>query len=231
MTDYKQEQEDELEALESIYVTEMELISDIPYVFTIVIPCEIQNVEVGGPSKEFNVGLKFSLPAEYPDIPPEIEWTDTGEFDEDSQKAILIDLHKKAEEEVGCAMVFTLVSEMQDKANDYAEELYNKKLKEKEDKEAVPAFFGTIVTRENFMEWREKFIVERNMGKVKVVLDKLTGRQIFMMNNGKIDEIQIEEAIIAEGDDIEVDESLFDEDIDLDGDFSDDESDEDYVPE
>ena len=201
-----------MEALESIYVNELEIISTNPYSYTITIPCEIQNIEPGKPPKEFSVGLKFEIPEEYPDIPPEIFITEGGELDEDLQKEIIIELNKKAEEELGCIMVFTLVSELQDRVNDFADAIYNKKLKEKEDEEKIPVFHGTMVTRQNFMEWHANFLREKNVGKVKVVSDKLSGRQIFLAKGGNI---EISDQLLGDADDdVEVDESLFDEDLD-----------------
>ena len=210
MTDYAEEQESELEALESIYVTEFEVLSRNPFIYNIQIPCEIKSIE--GPHKEFTVGLKFKLPEEYPDVPPNMEFTEGGELDEDLQKSILIELNRVAEDEIGCVMVFTLVSELQDKVNDFADEIYNKKLQEKEDIDKVPVFHGTIVTRENFMEWQAQFILEKNMHKVEVISDKLTGKQIFLAKGG---DIEISDTLIGDADeDIEVDESLFDDELD-----------------
>ena len=212
MTDYKEEQESELEALESIYVNELEIISTEPPTFTIEIPCEIRNVDPGKDAKEFSVKLKFKLPEEYPDVIPHVEFVETSEIDEDFQKTILLSLSKLAEDELGCVMVFTLVSEVQEKLNSWADEVYEKKLQEKEAKEKVPVFHGTIVTKENFMEWREKFIMERNMKKVKVITDKLTGKQIFMLKKDQGLELG-DDLIGALEEDIEVDESLFNEEL------------------
>lgn len=210
MSDYAEEQESELEALESIYVTELEVLSRNPYIYNIQIPCEIRDIE--GPNKEFTVGLKFKIPEEYPDVPPIIEFTEGGELDEDLQKSILIELNKVAEDEAGCVMVFTLVSELQDKVNEFADNIYNKRIAAKEEKDKIPEFHGTIVTRENFMEWQAKFILAKNVNKVKVVLDKLTGKQIFLAKGGNI---ELSDNLIGDAEeDIEVDESLFDDELD-----------------
>ena len=212
MTDYAEEQESELEALESIYVTELEILSRDPIIYNITIPCEIKSVEVDGPTKEFMVGLKFKLPEEYPDIPPEIEFSECEELDADLQKSILIELNKVAESELGCVMIFTLVSELQDKVNEYVDNIYNKKMAEKEERDKIPVFHGTPVTLESFTEWNNKFIMEMSMKKVKVVSDKLTGKQIFLAKDGNID---ISDNLIGDAEeDVEVDESLFDEELD-----------------
>ena len=211
MTDYKEEQAGELEALESIFVTELEIVSHDPYTYIITIPCEIRDVDVAKEPKEFTVGLRFKLPDEYPDVPPVIDFTEGGDLDEDLQKTILIELNKFAEEEVGCVMIFTLISELQDKVNEFSDAIYNKKLQEKEDIDKIPVFHGTIITRENFMEWQAAFVQERNLTKVQVVVsDKLTGKQIFMAKGGNI---EIEGGLIGETDDVDVDESLFDEEL------------------
>lgn len=226
MTDYAEEQANEFEALESIYVTELEVLSKDPFVYNILIPCEIREVDAENKNKEFTVGLKFKIPEEYPDIPPSIEFSECKELSEDLQKSLLIQLNKVAEDEIGCVMVFTLVSELQDKVNEYADEIYNRKLKEKEEREKVPEFHGTIVTRENFIEWHNKFILEKNMFKVKVVSDRLTGKQVFLAKEGNI---ELSDQLIGDVDgaeeDVEVDESLFDDD--LDDDFLDDEDSDD----
>lgn len=213
MTDYAEEQDGECEALESIYVTELEVVSVDPYIYIIRIPCEMKSVEPDEPTKEFTVGLKFKLPEQYPDIPPDIEFSECGELDEDLQKSILLELNKVAEEEAGCVMIFTLVSELQDKVNEYVDNIYDKKMQEKEEKDKVPEFHGTFVTVESFTEWHNKFIMEKNLHKVKVVkVDKLTGKQIFMAKGGNI---EISDNLIGDdADEVEVDESLFDEEID-----------------
>lgn len=211
MTDYAEEQLSELEALESIYVTELEILSRDPIIYNIAIPCEVKSVEVDGPTREFTVGLKFKIPEEYPDIPPEIELSQCDELDEDLQKSLLLELNKVAESEVGCVMVFTLVSELQDKINEYVDAIYDKKLQEKEERDKIPVFHGTPVTIESFTEWNNKFIMEMSKNKVKVVSDKLTGKQIFMAKDGNI---EISDNLIGDADeDVEVDESLFDEEL------------------
>lgn len=218
MTDYMEEQLGEFEALESIFVNELEVISTHPYIYTILIPCQIDDVDAALPPKEFNVGLKFRIPDEYPDIPPDMEFTECGELDEDLQKSILIDLHRVAEEEMGCIMVFTLVSELQERVHAYSDSIYNKKLKEKEAKDAIPVFHGTMVTAETFNEWNQKYLAEKSIGKVKILSEKLTGRAIFLAKEGNI---ELADNLIGDEDDedVEVDEALFEDDL---GDMDDD---------
>ena len=139
-------------------------------------------------------------------------------------------------------MVFTLVQELQDRVNDWADNIYNKQVEEKEEREKVkpsfynniqiriyftkhgltkipylqvPEFFGTRVTKENFLEWRRKFVLERNCNKVVIETDKLSGRQIFNLKGAEAMKIEVEllsnEGLLGDEEDVEVDESLFNE--------------------
>lgn len=79
----------------------------------------------------------------------------------------------------------------------------------------VPEFFGTRVTKENFLEWRRKFVLERNCNKVVIETDKLSGRQIFNLKGAEAMKIEVEllsnEGLLGDEEDVEVDESLFNE--------------------
>jgi hypothetical protein len=240
--DYAEEQQSEIEALESIYPNEFTLISSDPFVLTISVKSE--NFDDG---QGLNCLLKFTLPPKYPDEVPEIE-IPTGDEEEEEELTNLEEeevellrerLVTEAEENTGMAMVFTLVSSAlewlnvrwDDKLKE-EEEAKERKLREEEEAEQE-RFEGTRVTVQTFIAWKTAFNAEMKKKKElegekeKEKSGKLTGKELFLRDKTMIEsDLQFEE----EGDDdaLPIDESLFEdlEDLDIE-DEDDDEDDED----
>ncbi|XP_046848267.1 RWD domain-containing protein 1-like [Xenia sp. Carnegie-2017] len=217
MTDYEEEQRQELEALEAIYPTEFKLIEE-PNCFEITVASEHDEDN----SIKFSVSVQFTYVENYPDCRPFIELKSRDGLTDNHLHSLKEFLHEKAEENLGMVMIFTLISETQEFLNEAVEKEKNsqeeerqRKLKEAEEAE-LAKLTGTPVTHENFIIWKLKFDEERKTDEVKIeIKNKLTGRQLFEQNAlmGTLDEAFM-------GDDIKVDESLFQDldDLDLDDD-------------
>lgn len=180
--------------------------------------------------------LQFTFPKNYPDVGPEIEITSSDNLEDRDELEILDELEDMVPENLGIAMVFTLMSKTQEWLNVLKD---RKKLERKEDAQRRQReleelehrkFEGTRVTVESFISWKLKFDADMALlnKHVKVVdPTKLTGKEMFLQDKDLINS-DLSFAIDGndEGDDVKVDESLFaNEDLD------DDDDDPDYDPE
>lgn len=117
--------------------------------------------------------LGVQYPPEYPDeaprldlsVPPNVpkyKWLDI----QMDKGRLLESLQPTIEENLGMAMVFTLVSALKDSAETLIAERQNAVEAEREvelrkaEEEENAKFHGTPVTRETFLAWREKFMAE-----------------------------------------------------------------------
>lgn len=226
MTDYAEEQRNELEAIESIYPDSFTVLSDDPTSFTITVTSD-----AGENGETVETTLKFTYVEKYPDEPPLWEIQSQENLEDGDVEEILTLLQQQAEENLGMVMIFTLVTAVQEKLNEIVDAIKTrreeeKRRKEKEAEEAEKkAFQGTVVTIENFLAWKATF--EQEMSEIKKKRqkeeeqsgkNKLTGKQLFETDhNLDTSDIQfLEDA----GNNVEVDESLFQdmEDLDLDED-------------
>ncbi|ESO84172.1 hypothetical protein LOTGIDRAFT_66926, partial [Lottia gigantea] len=223
MTDYKEEQASEIEALQSIYSDELEITEVDPYhVFSL----EISSA-AGDEHQDDTITctLEFTYTEKYPDEPPVIEVTDSENLDFDQTKELNKFIREQVEENLGMVMVFTIVSAAQEKlacmieeAKELEEREKERKLKEEEEV-AFKKFEGTRVTIENFIAWKKKFDAE--MAELKNLKQnseptskKKTGKQLFLEDKSLNDS----DVNFSEDAAVEVDESLFQdmEDLDID---------------
>lgn len=234
MTDYGEEQKNELEALESIYPDSFTVLSQNPTSFTITVTSESSENE-----ETVQVTLQFTYVEKYPDEEPLYEVTSQENLEEEDIAEIMSLLQEQVQENLGMVMIFTLVSAVLEKLNGLvdqmktrSEEEKRKKEKEEEEKEKY-LFHGTAVTIENFLSWKATFDADMNEIKKKkqkeeeqMGKNKLTGKQLFERDhNLDTSDIRfLEEA----GSNVEVDESLFQDMDDLD--LEDDDEDPDYIP-
>uniref|UniRef100_UPI00398E8B11 RWD domain-containing protein 1 isoform X1 n=1 Tax=Pristiophorus japonicus TaxID=55135 RepID=UPI00398E8B11 len=232
MTDYIEEQRNELEALESIYPDSFTVVLENPACFTITVTSE-----TGENEETVEATLQFTYVAQYPDDPPIFEINGQENLQMSDVADIMTLLKEQAQENIGMVMIFTLVTAVQEKLNQIVDQIKSRKeeekiLKEKEAEEVEKAVFhGTLVTIENFLSWKAKFDAdlaeirrkeqkeEEQIGKVK-----LTGKQLFETDHN-LDTSDIQ--FLEEGNNVEVDESLFQDMDDLE---LDDEDDPDYNP-
>jgi len=233
---HKEEQESEIEALESIYPTEFNLIQSDPYIFRIFVKSERYDEGDNG----LCAVLQFKLPEAYPEELPEFQILVNNEDDEEAEEDYetnlepdhVTDLTKFlndiAQENLGMAMTFTMVSDTQEWLN----KRYEKELKEREDEEerriqeAEEAernrFEGTKVNVQNFMEWKMKFDAEIAIKRREAIErereligNKLTGRELFLRDNTLNEsdlkfmeegEVAIDEALFADVDDLDLED-------------------------
>lgn len=226
MTDYAEEQRNELEAIESIYEDSYTVLSENPACFTITVTSD-----AGENDETVEVTLKFTYVEKYPDEPPLWEIDSQENLEDCDAKEVLQLLQQQAEENLGMVMIFTLVTAVQEKLNEIVDQIKSRQEEEKRriEREAEEAekkhFQGTVVTIENFLSWKANFERDMNELKKKKLKEeessgkgKLTGKQLFETDhNLDTSDIQfLEEA----GNNVEVDESLFQDidDLDLDED-------------
>lgn len=234
---YQEDQANEVEALDSIYCGDMEILSSDPHKFKIPIATEEYLAE----EEENGLACKlvFTFTPTYPDEAPEVEIEDQINFEDNHEKMLLEHLHKTIEENIGMEMIFSLVSSAQEFLNERwddhkrdLEEAKAQKLREQEEAERKK-FEGTRVTVETFMKWKLEFEESTGIAAKREKTNdnkKLTGRELFMRDN-TLNESDIKYLMEA-GDSIEkvkIDESLFQDigELELD---DDDDDDEDWVP-
>ncbi|KAL5349485.1 hypothetical protein V496_04941 [Pseudogymnoascus sp. VKM F-4515 (FW-2607)] len=221
----REDQVEEREVLDSIFPDEITDISETSYTISILL--DVTN-EAGNESEPPTVVLKIEYPENYPDEAPLVELCAPDDavahelFDIEEDRERLIDaLNDSIEENMGMAMVFTLVSTVKDAAEQIIQER-QEVLKQEHVKRvmAIEAeenkkFHGTPVNLKTFAEWRNAFRKEmdeieqaereaeeaaekkRNRGKETEV--KLTGRQLWESGMaGKVDEDDdFEDAAVA----------------------------------
>ncbi|XP_059145755.1 RWD domain-containing protein 1-like [Physella acuta] len=238
MTDYKEEQRNEIETLQSIYPDEIEIVEEDPYhVFQLtVMPQDAENF----PDHAMYAVIQFTYTKNYPDSAPLMEFESTENMDDAQQESLMDFMKAQAEENLGMAKIFTIVSAVQERTTNMMEQAAKDEeeaaeRKKKSDEEAErKRFEGTRVNVESFMAWKSKFDAERaEMRRLKGLSDgsskKPTVKELFMADqslyNSDVKFLQ------AEGDTLEVDESLFDDmgELDLEDD-DDDDDDPDYKP-
>lgn len=215
MTNYKEEQKDEIEALEAIYPEEIKVLETDPnYVFVI----EIAPQGIEETDELAMVTIQFTLDDTYPDTVPVMEITDSHNLDDQRLDEIMEHVNTVAQENVGMVMVFTIVSSVQEKISDIIEETKitreeekSRKQKEHEEKERK-IFEGTRVTVETFLAWKTKFDAEMKEFKkseISTSSSKLTGKELFFQDSSMI--VSDMEFLQGETEAVEVDESLFQE--------------------
>uniref|UniRef100_T1JCC5 RWD domain-containing protein n=1 Tax=Strigamia maritima TaxID=126957 RepID=T1JCC5_STRMM len=222
MTDYAEEQRNEIEALESIYPTEFEITEVEPfYKFTIFIKTDEYDEdsdEVTGAACK----LEFTYVENYPDSPPSISIVESANMEDDNSSDLQMVLTAEAENNLGMVMIFTLVSTAQELLNTKWDEVQRNKqkqveklLQEKEEAE-MKKFEGTRVTVESFLLWKAQFDLEMASLKTTVSKEdnkKLTGRELFERDHTLISS---DINFLLDGEeDVKVDESLFQEFGDL----------------
>jgi hypothetical protein len=150
--------------------------------------------------------LTVRYPEDYPDTPPELVLAAPPNAPShpyfsvaDDQEQLRQSLSLAIEENIGMAMVFSLVSTLKESAEQLVADRRAVVAKVKEDamlaveREENKKFHGTLVTRETFLRWRESFLndmeeervreederlAELKKARVKEPV-KLTGKQLW----------------------------------------------------
>ncbi|XP_045446775.1 RWD domain-containing protein 1 [Melitaea cinxia] len=231
--DYHYEQTSEIEALDSIYYGDMQILQTEP-MHKFSIPIKSEGYDDG---EGLACQLVFTYTPKYPEELPIVEINTDESFDELVDKNELYKhLMEQAQENLDMVMVFTLVSAGQEWLNEKWDSIKKDReekslAKKKADEEAeMKRFEGTRVTVESFLAWRKQFEIDMGIpakrekeGKDKT---KLTGKELFLRDT-TLNESDLK--FLDDGDAVKVDESLFQDldDLEL---SDDDEDDEDYVP-
>ncbi|XP_063906894.1 RWD domain-containing protein 1 [Zophobas morio] len=231
--DYVEEQKGEIEALESIYYGDLQILATEPlHKFSVPIKSEEYDPEIENTG--LSCDLVFTYTPKYPEESPEISIENSENFEDQYETELLDFLREQVQENLGMVMIFTLVSSAQEWLNVRFEEVKKtrdeetaRKLKEEEEAERK-RFEGTRVTVETFLKWKVKFEDETGITKKREISEKegkkLTGRELFMTDY-TLNESDLK--FLEDGDAVKVDESLFQDLDDLD---LDDEDDEDFDP-
>lgn len=153
--------------LDSIFPEEITDISEISYRISI----NLDAPETADEEQEQPViYLEVSYPEDYPDVAPELSISSAPnapkhpqlDIQEDRER-LLESLQPTIEENMGMAMVFTLVSALKENAEELMIERVNAvqaekdKIAAKAEEEENKKFQGTAVNRESFLEWHTKF--------------------------------------------------------------------------
>ncbi|CAG9559845.1 unnamed protein product [Danaus chrysippus] len=229
--DYHYEQTSEVEALDSIYYGDMQILQTEP-MHKFSIPIKSEEYDEG---EGLACELVFTYTPKYPEELPSLEINTDESFDEIVDKNELYKhLMEQGNENLGMVMIFTLVSAGQEWLNEKWDSIKKDReeavlLKKKAEEEAeMKRFEGTRVTVESFLAWRKQFEIEMGIPakreKENKDKNKLTGKELFMRDT-TLNESDLK--FLDDGDAVKVDESLFQDLDDLD---ISDEDDEDYVP-
>lgn len=234
MTDYTQEQEMELEALEAILMDEFKEIdpsesgiSTSNRCFQVTLSPMDEDVDEST-TLPVQLALIFSHTEKYPDEPPLLNVKSLKGIHGEDLKILKQKLEQEASENLGMAMVYTLVSSAKEWLGErYAIDTGVEDTEEEEKaKDDIVVPHGEPVTVDTFIAWRERFEAELALERAKLMPEsalsapkekKLTGRQWF--ESGRASGRSALAAVEGSEDDDE-------EDIDFDDDdFEDDEED------
>ncbi|EED24265.1 RWD domain protein (Gir2), putative [Talaromyces stipitatus ATCC 10500] len=222
----REDQVEEREVLDSIFPEEITDLSDTSYRITIKLDVDEDEENEEAPT----LLLQVSYPEAYPDVAPDLEILTPPNsakhtrFDIQEDKAHLMNaLQPSIEENLGMAMIFTLVSTLKEAAETLIMERVasERQAREREiaqaEEEENRKFQGTLVNRERFLEWRERFMKEMEEAEQREREEKeaeekkkkpsareeqkLTGRQLWergLAGKGDYDE-EGEEEVPSEG--------------------------------
>ncbi|KAI2655113.1 RWD domain-containing protein 1 [Labeo rohita] len=191
MTDYGEEQRNELEAIESIYPDSFTVLSEEPTSFTITVTSD-----AGENDETVEVTLKFTYVEKYPDEPPLWEIFSQENLEDSDAEDVLTLLKQQAEENLGMVMIFTL----------------------RAFQGTVVTIENFLSWKAKFEQEMAELKKKRQKEDDQSGKGKLTGKQLFERDhNLDTSDIQFLE---DGGNSVEVDESLFQDmdDLDLDED-------------
>jgi hypothetical protein len=225
----REEQLEEREVLESIFPDEITWISDteLRISITLDLPPDTDAPDDDDEGEAPVILLIVQYPEDYPDKAPTLSIMPAHNAPPhkyfsvaDDRTTLLAALQPTIEENMGMAMVFSIVSTIKETAEQLIIERRGAAAKEREEaklaaeREENKKFHGTPVTRETFLKWRDDFLREMEEAKVKDEEErlaelkkargpkeppKLTGKQLWQRGLvGKIDEDE---------DDVPVDEA------------------------
>ncbi|KAL4452160.1 hypothetical protein ABPG75_007822 [Micractinium tetrahymenae] len=222
MTDYAQEQADELEALTSIFMDDLEELTDgIPSGWSpvgpvwrvVVVPQQEDDTELEFPPK---VELVFGHTPTYPDEPPLLKARGLQGISDADVGTLQGVLEGAVHANLGMAMIYTLISLAQEwiteKATSLAVPSSDPEAEERRRREAEEQRLaelrahGTPVTPEAFAAWKAQFDAEQALerakldeaaGKAEDKKGRLTGKAWFLQQEAA--HIEVEEPELEDG--------------------------------
>ncbi|KAH7414354.1 RWD domain-containing protein [Phaeosphaeria sp. MPI-PUGE-AT-0046c] len=219
-----EDQQEEREVLESIFPEEIADVSETEFRISITLD-DGRHEDEEREDEQPIIILNVQYPPNYPDEAPRLDitqppnaprypWIDIHE----DKTRLLSSLDETIEENLGMAMIFTLVTVLKDSAELLITERQNAKqaladieaakIEEEENKK----FQGEAVTRESFLAWRAQFMKEQEdeekraveekeaedkKARVKKEEKKMTGRELWEKGLvGKVDDDEDDEDIV-----------------------------------
>lgn len=235
MTDYAQEQEMEIEALEAILMDEFKELhpsesglNTSGRCFQITLSPQ-EDEEDESTTMPVQLGLIFSHTEKYPDEPPLLNVTSIRGIPGEDLKILRERLQQEASENLGMAMVYTLVTSSKEWLSERFGQESSIEIAEAEEraKEDIIVPHGEPVTLDTFLAWRERFEAEMALERAKIMPEsalaapkekKLSGRQWFESGRASAKGAV---AVTEESDEEDEEDIDFDED-----DFEDDDEDD-----
>lgn len=229
MTDYKQEQDMEIEALEAILMDEFKEIhsgesglSTSNRCFQIKVAAQDDDVD-GSVTNPAQLALIFSHTETYPDEPPLLNLKSLQGIRTEDLKILKEKLQQEASENLGMAMIYTLVTSAKEwLAEQFCQDSVDDSTEAEEAaKDDVVIPHGEPVTVETFLAWRERFEAELALERAKIMPEaaltapkekKLSGRQWFESGRAKGVAVVNEESDVEDEEDIDFDEDDFEDD-------------------
>ena len=217
MSDYRAQQQDEIDLLQNIIFDKMKIVESEP---NFKIFMEIKS-DIEDPKMKFH--LTVTLNEEYPDKEPTFELLEVNNY---LASAKVRDLESKlsslCQEYINMPMLYQMYEcilsfaeekllkeekEIQMKLEEEKRQM-EQKLKEEEEK-LIQQRTYTPVTKELFDEWYKNFIKKKREEKKNKEpnVDKLTGRQFFLNRNLKIEENDEDKAKKDEEEDKKVEDN------------------------
>ncbi|KAL5702636.1 hypothetical protein ACHQM5_027831 [Ranunculus cassubicifolius] len=231
MTDYTQEQDMEIEALEAILMDEFEEIDASDSGISTTNRCfqvtlsPMDDDEDESTTLPVQMALIFSHTEKYPDEPPLLNLKSLRGIHGEDLKILKKRLEEEAAENLGMAMIYTLVSSAKEWLGErFAKDVFVEDADEEDKaKDDVVIPHGEPVTVDTFLAWRERFEAELALERAKLIPEaalsvpkekKLSGRQWFESGRaaGKGATVVAEGSEDEDDDDIDFDEDDFEDD-------------------
>ena len=168
----REEQREEREVLESIFPDEITDISETEWriAMTLELPEDASPASDEDEESRPILLIRVSLPEQYPESAPDLDLSlppsapRLSHIDLASDKVTLLEgLGPTIEENLGMAMIFTLVSALKESAENLISDRLQKGVREREqemlkaEEEENRKFEGEKVTAERFLQWRDSF--------------------------------------------------------------------------
>ena len=197
MSDYRAQQQDEIDLLQNIIFDKMKIVESEP---NFKIFMEIKS-DIEDPKMKFH--LTVTLNEEYPDKEPTFELLEVNNY---LASAKVRDLESKlsslCQEYINMPMLYQMYECILSFADEEEEKLLNQRT-------------YTPVTKELFEEWYKNFIDKKKKERKEKDpnMDKLTGRQFFLNKNLKIEENNEEIAKKDEEEDKKIEDNKEDDNV------------------